>query len=378
MAKTEGNIVVARTTHHEKNSRLRILFGSSKVKISLLSDGTLVSDQKDPLAKRDDGINLNGAKFQYFFPEERFFFAYRLLTLFTVLSSLIFFATIVEWAERMAGDDIGVQSVDFLEHLQYFSPVCIWIFFDLVRGRFGTQERLIVKANDGQKVEIKGELPFESQHNLSMYLLGVGLFLAALFITPEESIFATIFGIVIIIALVSMYAKGFNFLTVKSNKNRSLPLNHFYFALTKILQDDPIAKNEVNQVELNEFNELREKLEKHQPILEDVASSREIFASKSPSLIVIAIGATTERLMRKACDSLGITRKHNARPTLHTYINEYQTKKSLNEKTHTQLNLIKEFRNRATHHFNIEWDESFIVLNQFCQFVEWYASSHSE
>ena len=113
-------------------------------------------------------------------------------------------------------------------------------------------------------------------------------------------------------------------------------------------------------------------------ILEDVASSREIFASKSPSLIVIAIGATTERLMRKACDSLGITRKHNARPTLHTYINEYQTKKSLNEKTHTQLNLIKEFRNRATHHFNIEWDESFIVLNQFCQFVEWYASSHSE
>ena len=323
-------------------------------------------------------MNLNGAKFQYFFPEERFFFAYRLLTLFTVLSSLIFFATIVEWAERMADDDIGVQSVDFLEHLQYFSPVCIWIFFDLVRGQFGTQERLIVKANDGQKVEIKGELPFESQHNLSMYLLGVGLFLAALFITPEESIFATIFGIVIIIALVLMYAKGFNFLTVKSNKNRSLPLNHFYFALTKILQDDPIAKNEVNQVELNEFNELREKLEKHQPILEDVASSREIFASKSPSLIVIAIGATTERLMRKACDSLGITRKHNARPTLHTYINEYQTKKSLNEKTHTQLNLIKEFRNRATHHFNIEWDESFIVLNQFCQFVEWYASSHSE
>ena len=378
MAKTEGNIVVARTTHHEKNSRLRTLFGSSKVKISLLSDGTLVSDQKDPLAKRDDGINLNEAKFQYFFPEERFFFAYRLLTLFTVLSSLIFFATIVEWAERMADDDIGVQSVDFLEHLQYFSPVCIWIFFDLVRGQFGTQERLIVKANDGQKVEIKGELPFESQHNLSMYLLGVGLFLAALFITPEESIFATIFGIVIIIALVLMYAKGFNFLTVKSNKNRSLPLNHFYFALTKILQDDPIAKNEVNQVELNEFNELREKLEKHQPILEDVASSREIFASKSPSLIVIAIGATTERLMRKACDSLGITRKHNARPTLHTYINEYQTKKSLNEKTHTQLNLIKEFRNRATHHFNIEWDESFIVLNQFCQFVEWYASSHSE
>ena len=67
------NIVVACTTHHEKNSRLRALFGNSKVKISLLSDGTLVSDRKDPLAGTNDGINLNGAKFQYFFPEERFF-----------------------------------------------------------------------------------------------------------------------------------------------------------------------------------------------------------------------------------------------------------------------------------------------------------------
>ena len=74
----------------------------------------------------------------------------------TVLSALVFFATIVEWSERMSSDDIGVESDDFLEHLQYFSPVCIWIFFDLVRGRFGTQERLIVKANDGQNVEICG------------------------------------------------------------------------------------------------------------------------------------------------------------------------------------------------------------------------------
>ena len=378
MEATQEDIVVARTTHHEKNSRLKALFGNSKVKISLLSDGKLVSDRKDPLAATDDGINLNGAKFQYFFPEERFFVVYRLLTLVTVLSSLIFFATIIEWSERMVDDDIGVEPEDFLEHLQYFTPVCIWIFFDLVRGRFGTEERLVVKPKGGQNVVIMGGLPYQTQHNLSMYLLGVGLFLAAIFITPEESMFATIFGIVIIVALVLMYAKGFDFLTVKSNKNRSLPLNHFYFALTKILQDDPVANKEVEQSEIDEFNKMREKLEKHQPLLEDVASSKEIFASKSPSLIVIAIGATTERLMRKACDSLGITRKHNARPTLHTYINEYQTKKSLNEKSLTQLNLIREFRNRATHHFNIEWDESFIVLNQFCLFVEWYASIHWE
>ena len=49
----------------------------------------------------------------------------------------------------------------------------------------------------------------------------------------------------------------------------------------------------------------------------------------------------------------------------------------LNDKSFTHLNLIKEFRNRAAHHFNIEWDESIIVLNQFCQFVEWYANAQA-
>ena len=377
MSERSGAIVVARTEHHEQSSKLLSIIGNSRVKISLLSDGTLVSDRNDPLASTNEGVDLHGAKFQYFFPDEKYFFVYRLLTLLTVLSALIFFATIVEWSERMSSDDIGLNSINFFEHLQYFSPIGIWIFSDLFRGRIGTQERLIIQSRDGQTIEICGELPHQIQHNLSMYLLSVGLFLASLFITPEESMFATILGLMILVAIFLLYLRGFKFLAFKPNNSRELPLNHFYFALTTIIQNNSMSNQQTEQAESDDFVKLRKKLEKHQPLLEDVASSKEIFASKSPSLIVIAIGATTERLMRKACDSLGITRKHNARPTLHTYINEYQTKKSLNEKSLTQLNLIKEFRNRATHHFNIEWDESFIVLNQFCQFVEWYASTHS-
>ena len=337
----------------------------------------LVSDRNDPLASTNEGVNLHGARFQYFFPDEKYFFVYRLLTLLTVLSALVFFATIVEWSERMSSDDIGLNSINFFEHLQYFSPIGIWIFYDLFRGRLGTQERLIIRSKDGQTIEICGELPHQIQHNLSMYLMSVGLFLAALFITPEESMFATILGLMILVAVFLLYLKGFKFLTFKPNNSRELPLNHFYFALTTIMQNDSKMDQQMEQDESDDFLKLRKKLEKHQSLLEDVAPSKEIFATKSPSLIVITIGATTERLMRRACDSLGIKRKNNARPTLHTYINEYQTKKPLNEKSLTQLNLIKEFRNRATHHFNIEWDESFIVLNQFCQFVEWYASTHS-
>ena len=377
MLERSGTIVVARTEHHEQSSKLLSIIGNSRVKISLLSDGTLVSDRNDPLASTNEGVSLHGAKFQYFFPDEKYFFVYRLLTLLTVLSALIFFATIVEWSERMSSDDIGLNSINFFEHLQYFSPIGIWILSDLFRGRLGTQERLIIRSIDGQTIEICGELPHQIQHNLSMYLLSVGLFLAALFITPEESMFATILGLMILVAVFLLYLRGFKFLAFKPNNSRELPLNHFYFALTTIMQNDSKANQQMEQDESDDFLKLRKKLEKHQSLLDDVAPSKEIFATKSPSLIVITVGATTERLMRRACDSLGIKRKNNARPTLHTYINEYQTKKPLDEKSLTQLNVIKDFRNRATHHFNIEWDESFLVLNQFCQFVEWYASTHS-
>ena len=75
-----------------------------------------------------------------------------------------------------------------------------------------------------------------------------------------------------------------------------------------------------------------------------------------------------------ACENVG-KRKSNARPTLHTFINEYQTKAKLDPKILTQL--IKEFRNTATHHFNVEWDDSLMVLKQFCRFVEWFADHHA-
>ncbi|MDP6866354.1 MAG: DUF4145 domain-containing protein, partial [Candidatus Poseidoniaceae archaeon] len=144
-----------------------------------------------------------------------------------------------------------------------------------------------------------------------------------------------------------------------------------------ILPDDYDLHQSRNVEEINEFRRIRGKLDQYQSLLAEITSSKDIFASKSPSLIVIAIGATTERLMRNACDLLGIKRKSNARPTLHTYIHEYRTKKVLNETAESYLETIKNYRNRATHHFNIDWDEAYIVLNQFCKFVEWYAGDHT-
>ena len=58
-----------------------------------------------------------------------------------VIDSLSLWSTlhIVEWSERMSSDDIGLNSINFFEHLQYFSPIGIWIFYDLFRGRLGTE-----------------------------------------------------------------------------------------------------------------------------------------------------------------------------------------------------------------------------------------------
>ena len=132
-----------------------------------------------------------------------------------------------------------------------------------------------------------------------------------------------------------------------------------------------------NKEDFKNIITMKEKLTVYQKILDQSKASKDIFTSNSPSLVVIAIGATTEYLMMRACESLGVIRKKNARPTLQTFIHEYQTKTEMDDKNISQVNLIREYRNRATHSFNIDWDESIIVMKQFTNFVEWYAQEYA-
>ena len=162
--------------------------------------------------------------------------------------------------------------------------------------------------------------------------------------------------------------------TQEGDKERNhQELIQFYFAIMNIKEGEIKAEYFENEDEFQNIIEMKEKLTEYQKILDQSKASKDIFNSNSPSLVVIAIGATTENLMKRACDSMGITRKKNARPTLQTFIHEYQTKAKMADKNISQLNLIREYRNRATHSFNIDWDESMIVMKQFTNFVEWYA-----
>lgn len=371
MEDSTEKMVVARTLHRETNSYLLSIFKRTKVTITLRSDGTIISNRKDPLAGTDEGIDITGAKIQYYFPHDRGKIVFRLMAFLSFMTSIYF-------AISTMGMDEGTIFSDFtLEHTVAILSFLFWASWDLSRSKLLEQEHLMIRTITNNEIKISGDLPSQGIHKASAGIIFVSLILVGFLAAPEGSLSESMFVLGILIFSMLAWWFIFEWIMSKGDYVTTHSTSHFYFAIINILHSDYELHQPRNEKEMEEFRKVKLKLEQYQSLLQDVASSKEIFSSKSPSLIVIAIGATTERLMKRACDSLGIKRKTNARPTLHTFIHEYQTKQSLDEKSLTRLNLIKEFRNRATHHFNIDWDESFIVLSQFCQFVEWYAEAHA-
>ena len=379
MPKVESQLdsVIATTLHNEHRSTIKSLFNKPKIPIRLLSDGILNTDRRDPLSHQSTrNISVKGAKIRYYFAEERNKTYYRLVSMFSLISSLIFFGLIIEWTDKMLLGQLGNGEDDFFEHLFYFIPLIMWIVLDLIRDKIGIQERIEITYQKNKKIRLKGNLPLQGEHNFSAVMVFLGITTSAFALSPDGDLFLILLG-TLMWAIISWSVIKIIiwFLALNDNGHRPLDLIQFYFALMNIQENELHVDHFDDPEDFDMLQELKEKLRQFDEILEISKASKDIFATKSPSLIVVAIGATTENLMKQACDNLGIVRKKKARPTLQTFIHEYQTKMNLNDKTLTQLNIIREFRNRATHHFNIEWDESIIVLNQFCQFVEWYASN---
>lgn len=364
-------VVVARTFHRDTNSFFRSFFRPSKVTLTLHSDGTILSDRTDPLSGTDEGIDVNSVELKYSFSDDKGKSRYRWMVFASYISGIIFVVA------SLAIDSQTLFSEFTVDHGIALLCLLVWCIWDVVRDKVLIQETLTIKTATGKLLKIKGDLPNQDTHKITASMFLLAGWLAVYLTTPvgswEEIAFLTVGTL---IALV-IFKDHMDWISADDDHVPSHTLSHFYFAILNVLNHDFGGVKPRSDVENIEFTKVKKKLDKYQPIFGDIVAAKDIFASKSPSLIVIAIGATTERLMKKACDSLGISRKPNARPTLQSFIQQYQTKKPLNEKSMTQLNLIKEFRNRAAHHFNIDWDESVIVLNQFCQFVEWYADSHA-
>tara|TARA_B110000914_G_scaffold224125_1_gene241158 strand:+ start:353 stop:1381 length:1029 start_codon:yes stop_codon:yes gene_type:complete len=136
------------------------------------------------------------------------------------------------------------------------------------------------------------------------------------------------------------------------------------------------VKERVSTLE-QKIKNMKSELLEHERILSNFASSKNILDSQNPSVCMSLIRLTTEHILRKACEDVGITWKPNSRPTLDTYVKRYHSQSKLDSKIETYLDNIKSMGNRATHSFNIEWDEFEVAFKQFCLIVTWYTESHA-
>jgi len=374
---SKEELVIATTLHHEHRSIVKSLFSTSKIPIKLFSNGTLYTERSDPLShEATRQINIKGATVRYHFADEGQRFTYRVSTIISLVSSLLFFGLTMAWTDRILMGELGNGAEDLQEHFLYFWPILLWISIDFLRDRIGKQERLEITYEKGKTITLRGNLPFQGEHNFSAVMITIGIATSAIVLSPEDDLSILLFGILLWSALLySLFSvlRWFLASQEKDSERSHQELIQFYFAIMNIKEGEIKAEHFDDKGDFQNIIDMKEKLSDYKAILDQSKASKDIFTSNSPSLIVIAIGATTENLMKRACDSMGITRKKNARPTLQTFIHEYQTKAKMADKNISQLNLIREYRNRATHSFNIDWDESMIVMKQFTNFVEWYA-----
>lgn len=377
-AKSSSARAVGRMVHYDHHQ----IFSKRqrKYEIRLFSDGTITSTAKHPLSGRPTNeVSVHSHKMRYFFPLENQPLLYRMMILLCLVLSGVFFYNFGTWAELAYENGLTDRSLDAAAVIPFLTPLVLLLIADTMVCGLGTPERMTITTPSEEKLTFRGRLPQHDVLNIARSVALVGGIFGTVFALPDESFFFMLFSIGILGAMFYASWQGLLWLLNAQESTTEVQMScvQFFIAATEMQSGgkDPVPRLE--KEEQKELSHLKEELRGFEDVLERVEASRDIFSSSSPSLIVIAIGATTERLMFIACENVGIQRKSNARPTLHTFINEYQTKAKLDPKTLTRLQLIKEFRNTATHHFNVEWDDSLMVLKQFCRFVEWFAEHHA-
>ena len=351
-----------------------------KYEIQLFSDGTISSTAKHPLSGSPTyEVNVHTDKMRYFFPLENRSLPYRTMVLSCLILSGSFFFNFISWAELVYEDGLTERFLNAAAVAPFLAPLVLLLITDTMVCKLGTPERMTVLSSSNEKLTFRGKLPQQDLLNIARSVALLGGISGTVLALPEESFFFLLFSLVILGAMFYASLQGFHWLLSPQRSTSEVQMScvQFFIAANEMHNRGKDSTEVLKKEERKELSHLKEELQGFESVLQPVEASRDIFSSSSPSLIVIAIGATTERLMFIACENVGIRRKSNARPTLHTFINEYQTKAQLDPKTLTRLQLIKEFRNSATHHFNVDWDDSLMVLKQFCRFVEWFAEHHA-
>jgi len=268
------------------------------------------------------------------------------------------------------------------EQFSIFVAPFLIILFDHLRLGMIQVSQLILDFEDSEKIVFNGDAPDSALFFISKMFLLFGLFIPMMlfleWIIQQAPRIGDFFACIIGLMILYVFLKGTYSLFFKPDSVNPeetddfiLGYQHMYFAMMMVKNTEAFTGTKSEEVTLA-INGFGKELLQYKDNLKNLNTLDEIISASNPSMGVLAIGISTEILMRHICELAGISFKPSARPTLDPLIKQYNREKGIDSKTKSYLEVIKEMRNRAAHDFNIDWDEFKMVTQQFCQVVKWY------
>ena len=365
-----------RTSH----SMLRNLFNPLE-KIVLYSDGVISVDnpKSDSLIDKSnyDILNVHETKsITYSSAKYNNRFIYVTLQTLTVLLSFLFLGWFNEFFLFIFEN---YQPSNW--ELAIFCAPLVYIFADNYRDLFAKPSLITIQTADGETKHLTGKLPNAQVHTASSVMIALAayfFFLGSvdkLTSTQYGSTVEIILGLIAISFIVFLIYQGYfakDKINGIDNQEISNDMVHFYFALMSVKQSFNTVTVTVDKDISDELKGIKEELQQYDNSMKSVVSAEQIFTASNPSMGVLAIGISTETIMKNACERVGISFKPSAKMTLDPLIKQYNREAGIDSRIKSYLEIVKEMRNRAAHDFNINWTEFKTTLDQFCEIVKWY------
>jgi len=381
---TDGRYPISSLSHSKCKSFIKSLHPkNNESELVLFSDGWIEEGKESEFLKPESRRILNVKEVksvEYSGGKYRNRFIYKLLSIISLLSAFVMLLFSFEVFDAVfMGSNLGEGSFAIYGAM-------IWVFFDLFRETMASPAHITFNLTGEKNKKFLGDLPDGSLHRTSIIFVLIGVFFFLVFFLDwvfERSpfwgdIFGTVVTFLILWLLMKYLYDVFSDDTSLSGINSAdIPegLTHMYFAIMAIrsnTKDNP--SNATNDVPISELEAIKARLLEHELLLSTIASFDDILSVPSPSLGAIAIRVSTETIMKNACESIGVKSKLNAKKTLISYVHQYKTKAKLDSKIESYLENIRMMGNRAAHDFNVDWDEFKVILNQFCEVVNWYST----
>ena len=271
--------------------------------------------------------------------------------------------------------------------LIFFCAPLIYLFSDFYRDKFAKPSMVTIQTKDGATKYLIGRLPDPQMHTASTVMVAIATYgimiwaIDMLTYTKYGSTFEIILGFVFILFCLYLIYTGYiskREINGVNKKEISNDMIHFYFALNSIKYGNG-NQIDSSSIEISdELKEIKKELQQYNNLMQSVLSAEQIFNASNPSMGVLAIGISTEAIMKQACERIGINFKPSAILTLDPLIKQYNREAGIESRIKSYLEIIKQMRNRAAHDFNINWQEFKTTLDQFCEVVKWYYSVFEE